>query len=182
MGWDSNPRTLAGCRFSRPVPSTARPPIRGRNPSLGNAGRRRTLSAALGGAQRICRVNNDSNFGGIVPWWDRLFGTYVAEPAAGHEAMVVGLPGYTGRQHLALLRMLADPFVAPARRRAGGASDDVPPSLDDGGEPQDYQRFGGQRSGGRNDQEDRFLSGGEGARLALASGGRRAVFVSGAKL
>ena len=27
-GWDSNPRTLARCRFSRPVPSTARPPLR----------------------------------------------------------------------------------------------------------------------------------------------------------
>jgi hypothetical protein len=28
MGWDSNPREVALCRFSRPVPSTARPPIR----------------------------------------------------------------------------------------------------------------------------------------------------------
>ncbi len=28
MGWDSNPRTLAGWRFSRPLPSAARPPIR----------------------------------------------------------------------------------------------------------------------------------------------------------
>ncbi len=28
MGWDSNPRdALHACRFSRPVPSTARPPI-----------------------------------------------------------------------------------------------------------------------------------------------------------
>ncbi len=29
MGWDSNPRrAINPCRFSRPVPSTARPPIR----------------------------------------------------------------------------------------------------------------------------------------------------------
>ena len=28
-GWDSNPRGLAPCRFSRPEPSTARPPLRG---------------------------------------------------------------------------------------------------------------------------------------------------------
>jgi hypothetical protein len=28
-GRDSNPRALAGFRFSRPVPSTARPPLRG---------------------------------------------------------------------------------------------------------------------------------------------------------
>src|SRR5438552_14868372 len=26
-GWDSNPRELALCRFSRPVPSTTRPPL-----------------------------------------------------------------------------------------------------------------------------------------------------------
>ena len=28
-GWDSNPRTLAGRRFSRPEPSTTRPPLQG---------------------------------------------------------------------------------------------------------------------------------------------------------
>src|SRR5437016_2031830 len=28
-GWDSNPRGLSPCRFSRPEPSTARPPLRG---------------------------------------------------------------------------------------------------------------------------------------------------------
>ena len=28
MGRDSNPRDVAACRFSRPVPSTTRPPIR----------------------------------------------------------------------------------------------------------------------------------------------------------
>jgi hypothetical protein len=28
-GWDSNPRGLAPCRFSRPEPSTTRPPLRG---------------------------------------------------------------------------------------------------------------------------------------------------------
>lgn len=57
-------------------------------------------------------AETDSNYGGIVPWWDRLFGTYVAQPATGHEAMTVGLAGYRGRQHLMLHRMLADPFLA----------------------------------------------------------------------
>ena len=28
----------------------------------------------------------NSNFGFNLPWWDRLFGTYRAQPAAGHEA------------------------------------------------------------------------------------------------
>lgn len=60
-------------------------------------------------------VETDSNFGAIVPWWDRLLGTYRDQPAAGHAAMTIGLPGYRERQHLALHRMLADPFMAPRR-------------------------------------------------------------------
>jgi sterol desaturase/sphingolipid hydroxylase (fatty acid hydroxylase superfamily) len=70
-------------------------------------------------------AETDSNYGGIVPWWDRLFGTYVDQPEAGHEGMTIGLAGYRGRQHLALHRMLADPFVAgPAGqlRQAGAGA------------------------------------------------------------
>ena len=33
----------------------------------------------------------NSNFGFNFPWWDRLLGTYRAQPAAGHEGMTVGL-------------------------------------------------------------------------------------------
>ena len=33
----------------------------------------------------------NSNFGFNLPWWDRLFGTYKAQPDAGHEAMVIGI-------------------------------------------------------------------------------------------
>ncbi|HXG08341.1 MAG TPA: sterol desaturase family protein [Gemmataceae bacterium] len=33
----------------------------------------------------------NSNFGFNLPWWDFLFGTYRARPAAGHEAMTIGL-------------------------------------------------------------------------------------------
>lgn len=31
------------------------------------------------------------NFGFNLPWWDRLFGTYKAQPDKGHEGMVIGL-------------------------------------------------------------------------------------------
>ena len=31
------------------------------------------------------------NLGFILPWWDRIFGTYLAEPAAGQEKMITGL-------------------------------------------------------------------------------------------
>ena len=35
---------------------------------------------------------HNSNFGFNLPWWDRLFGTYVAEPRPDHAAMTIGLP------------------------------------------------------------------------------------------
>jgi sterol desaturase/sphingolipid hydroxylase (fatty acid hydroxylase superfamily) len=36
----------------------------------------------------------NSNFGFNLPWWDRLFGTYKAQPDAGHEAMTIGIRDY----------------------------------------------------------------------------------------
>lgn len=37
------------------------------------------------------RAEHDSNYGFSLSVWDRLFGTYVAQPAAGHDKMTVGL-------------------------------------------------------------------------------------------
>jgi sterol desaturase/sphingolipid hydroxylase (fatty acid hydroxylase superfamily) len=37
------------------------------------------------------RHEHDRNFGFALSVWDRLFGTYLAQPAAGHQAMTVGL-------------------------------------------------------------------------------------------
>lgn len=39
------------------------------------------------------RHEHDSNFGFALSLWDRLFGTYRAQPDAGHRQMVIGLPG-----------------------------------------------------------------------------------------
>jgi len=50
------------------------------------------------------------NLGDIFPWWDYLFGTYLAEPAAGPEAMVTGLKGYQTSRSLNIGFMLAQPF------------------------------------------------------------------------
>lgn len=53
-------------------------------------------------------AEQNSNFGILFPWWDRLFGTYLNEPAAGQEKMDVGLhepPGNVG-----MLGMLVRPF------------------------------------------------------------------------
>ncbi len=51
-----------------------------------------------------------SNFGFNLPWWDRLFGTYRAQPAAGHEAMTIGLPLFRDPAELRLDRMLMQPL------------------------------------------------------------------------
>ena len=41
----------------------------------------------------VVRETN-SNFGFNLPWWDRLFGTYRAQPRAGHEGMTIGIHGF----------------------------------------------------------------------------------------
>ena len=52
----------------------------------------------------------NSNFGFNVPWWDRLFGTYRAQPAAGHDAMTLGVDAFRTRADLRLDRLLLQPF------------------------------------------------------------------------
>ncbi len=39
----------------------------------------------------IADDETNSNFGFSLPWWDRLFGTYKAQPDAGHEGMTIGI-------------------------------------------------------------------------------------------
>jgi sterol desaturase/sphingolipid hydroxylase (fatty acid hydroxylase superfamily) len=68
----------------------------------------------------VVRSETDSNFGFNLPWWDRLFGTYRAGPAAGHEGMTIGLPIFRDARELRLDRLLTQPFRAPVD--AGGAA------------------------------------------------------------
>ncbi|MBW1734180.1 MAG: sterol desaturase family protein [Deltaproteobacteria bacterium] len=58
----------------------------------------------------IIRETN-SNFGFNLPWWDRLFGTYRSQPAAGHRGMTIGLSQFRDPKRLTLPWMLALPFV-----------------------------------------------------------------------
>ncbi len=53
----------------------------------------------------------NSNFGFSFPWWDRLFGTYRPQPAAGHEGMTIGLSQFRDVRQNTLHRMLALPFI-----------------------------------------------------------------------
>ena len=53
----------------------------------------------------------NSNYGFQLPWWDYLFGTYRAQPRAGHEAMTIGLASLRAeRQVTRLTGLLAIPF------------------------------------------------------------------------
>ncbi len=52
----------------------------------------------------------NSNFGFNMPWWDRLAGTYRAQPAAGHDAMTIGIAQFRAEREQWLDRMLAQPF------------------------------------------------------------------------
>lgn len=53
----------------------------------------------------------NSNFGFNLPWWDRLFGTYQAQPDAGHEGMTIGIRDMRDETKVDRLPgMLAIPF------------------------------------------------------------------------
>jgi sterol desaturase/sphingolipid hydroxylase (fatty acid hydroxylase superfamily) len=70
----------------------------------------------------IVRTETDSNFGFNLPWWDWLFGTYRAQPLAGHQRMTIGLPIFRDHRELRIDHLLTQPF-----RSEPPASDDPPP-------------------------------------------------------
>jgi len=56
-------------------------------------------------------AEHGANFGAAFSFWDRLFGTYVAQPSAGHRNMALGVDGFTSRRHRQLHWMLLDPLL-----------------------------------------------------------------------
>lgn len=58
----------------------------------------------------IVMRETQSNFGFNLPWWDHLFGTYRAQPTAGHAAMTIGIPQFRDPAELRLDRMLLQPL------------------------------------------------------------------------
>lgn len=55
----------------------------------------------------------NSNFGFNLPWWDRLFGTYRAQPRDGHTGMTIGINQFRDPRELRLDRMLWQPLRGP---------------------------------------------------------------------
>ena len=88
---------------------------------------------AVGGKDRVLRLlvvtpdmhrvhhsviirETNSNYGFNLSWWDRLLGTYKAQPAKGHTDMVIGLSQFRDPQKLSLTRLLILPFVGDPGR------------------------------------------------------------------
>lgn len=59
----------------------------------------------------VHRAEHDTNFGFSVSWWDRLFGTYTAEPRDGQETMTLGLSDHQDEAPTRLWWSLAFPFA-----------------------------------------------------------------------
>lgn len=53
----------------------------------------------------------NSNFGFNLPWWDRLFGTYRAQPVMGHTGMTIGVSHIRDEASLGLWGLLTLPFT-----------------------------------------------------------------------
>lgn len=53
----------------------------------------------------------NSNFGFSLPWWDRLFGTYKAQPDEGHDGMTIGIRAFRDAKDCSWIHgMLSIPF------------------------------------------------------------------------
>jgi sterol desaturase/sphingolipid hydroxylase (fatty acid hydroxylase superfamily) len=72
----------------------------------------------------VMERETNSNFGFNLALWDRLFGTYRAQPEAGHDGMSIGIEQFRDPAEARLDRMLTQPFredasACPLGRREG---------------------------------------------------------------
>jgi len=73
----------------------------------------------------ILAPETNSNFGFNLPWWDRLFGTYRDQPAAGHLGMTIGIEQFREPAEQRLGCMLTQPFRDDDTRYALGHRETV---------------------------------------------------------
>jgi sterol desaturase/sphingolipid hydroxylase (fatty acid hydroxylase superfamily) len=62
----------------------------------------------------VKRAETNSNYGFNLSVWDYFFGTYRAQPAAGHDGMTIGLESYRNPRQLGFLSLLLQPFRTPS--------------------------------------------------------------------
>jgi len=58
----------------------------------------------------IHRQESNHNYGFNLSWWDRLFGTYQAEPAAGRAGMIIGTEGFLDAGYARFVKMILNPL------------------------------------------------------------------------
>jgi len=63
----------------------------------------------------IVKAEYTTNFGANFSCWDRLFGTYLAQPATSHETMEIGLRSFRDSRWLSLPKLLIMPFKQQAK-------------------------------------------------------------------
>jgi sterol desaturase/sphingolipid hydroxylase (fatty acid hydroxylase superfamily) len=63
----------------------------------------------------VITSETNSNFGFNLPWWDHLFGTYLAQPEEGHKGMSIGTNSFRKTIDHRLDKMLMQPLKDDAR-------------------------------------------------------------------
>lgn len=63
----------------------------------------------------VIKDETDSNYGFNVPWWDRLFRTYRAQPQSGHLRMKIGQDEFQGAKAVHIGWLLVQPFLNARR-------------------------------------------------------------------
>ena len=58
----------------------------------------------------VVPAETDANFGFNLSCWDRIFGTYIPQPQAGHARMIIGLPDYQDPKVQRIDNMLVQPW------------------------------------------------------------------------
>lgn len=64
----------------------------------------------------VIREETDSNFGFNLSIWDRMCGTYRAQPRMGHEGMTIGIDAFREEREQWIHRLLTQPFRRAVRR------------------------------------------------------------------
>lgn len=65
----------------------------------------------------VINRETNSNYGFNLSIWDKLFGTYLAQPSMGHEDMVIGLSQFRDQRRLTLPWLLILPLIGKVRRK-----------------------------------------------------------------
>ena len=60
----------------------------------------------------IERAETNSNYGNWLSIWDRIFGTYIAQPRDGHVGMRIGLPVFREPRQQTLVAALVSPLLS----------------------------------------------------------------------